>query len=102
MHTSASPEPSGYARTRAWLHEYFDRHAARQWETLTSNAPVPQPAVTETPRPAPRPVVRTEPVPQAPVTAPPPPPKPPEPHLIEVIQGTARTTQSFAQDKTGQ
>src|SRR5690606_14336822 len=32
--------PSGYARTRAWLHEYFDRQAAKSWETLTSDAPV--------------------------------------------------------------
>ena len=40
MHTSTSPEPGGYARTRAWLHDYFDRHAARQWETLTSDTPV--------------------------------------------------------------
>lgn len=30
----------GYARTRAWLHEYFDRTAAKSWETLTSDAPV--------------------------------------------------------------
>jgi magnesium-protoporphyrin O-methyltransferase len=30
----------GYARTRAWLHEYFDRQAAKSWETLTSDAPV--------------------------------------------------------------
>lgn len=30
----------GYARTRAWLHEYFDRTAADQWERLTSDAPV--------------------------------------------------------------
>jgi magnesium-protoporphyrin O-methyltransferase len=29
-----------YARTRAWLHEYFDRTAAKNWETLTSDAPV--------------------------------------------------------------
>jgi magnesium-protoporphyrin O-methyltransferase len=32
--------PGGYARTRAWLHEYFDRTAAKSWETLTSDAPV--------------------------------------------------------------
>lgn len=32
--------PGGYARTRAWLHEYFDRQAAKSWETLTSDAPV--------------------------------------------------------------
>jgi magnesium-protoporphyrin O-methyltransferase len=32
--------PGGYARTRAWLHEYFDRQAAKTWETLTSDAPV--------------------------------------------------------------
>lgn len=31
---------SGYARTRAWLHEYFDRTAASSWATLTSDAPV--------------------------------------------------------------
>ncbi len=30
----------GYAKTRAWLHEYFDRTAAKSWETLTSDAPV--------------------------------------------------------------
>ena len=29
-------DSAGYARTRAWLHDYFDRHAARAWETLTS------------------------------------------------------------------
>jgi len=34
------PVPGGYARTRAWLHEYFDRTAAKSWETLTSDAPV--------------------------------------------------------------
>jgi magnesium-protoporphyrin O-methyltransferase len=42
--TSSTPSgtvlPGGYARTRAWLHEYFDRHAAKTWETLTSDAPV--------------------------------------------------------------
>lgn len=32
--------PGGYARTRAWLHEYFDRQAAQSWEVLTSDAPV--------------------------------------------------------------
>jgi magnesium-protoporphyrin O-methyltransferase len=30
----------GYTRTRTWLHEYFDRTAAKSWETLTSDAPV--------------------------------------------------------------
>ncbi|MFP5580315.1 MAG: methyltransferase domain-containing protein, partial [Acidimicrobiia bacterium] len=37
---TGSALPGGYARTRAWLHEYFDRHAAKSWETLTSGAPV--------------------------------------------------------------
>lgn len=32
--------PGGYTRTRAWLHEYFDRQAAKSWEALTSDAPV--------------------------------------------------------------
>lgn len=32
--------PSGYVRTRAWLHEYFDRTAAGAWAALTSDAPV--------------------------------------------------------------
>lgn len=36
----ASAPTGGYARTRAWLHEYFDRTAAKSWETLTSDAPV--------------------------------------------------------------
>ncbi len=36
----AVPLPGGYAKTRAWLHEYFDRTAAKSWETLTSDAPV--------------------------------------------------------------
>ncbi len=36
----ASALPGGYAKTRAWLHEYFDRTAAKSWETLTSDAPV--------------------------------------------------------------
>lgn len=40
MHTSTTPDPGGYARTRAWLQDYFDRHAAQQWATLTSNTPV--------------------------------------------------------------
>lgn len=35
-----APLPDGYTRTRAWLHDYFDRHAADQWATLTSDAPV--------------------------------------------------------------
>lgn len=35
-----APVTGGYARTRAWLHEYFDRQAAKSWETLTSDAPV--------------------------------------------------------------
>lgn len=38
-HPSA-PLPERYARTRAWLHDYFDRHAADKWATLTSDAPV--------------------------------------------------------------
>lgn len=38
--SDASALPGGYARTRAWLHEYFDRTAAKSWETLTSDAPV--------------------------------------------------------------
>jgi magnesium-protoporphyrin O-methyltransferase len=36
----AAAPTGGYARTRAWLHEYFDRTAAKSWETLTSDAPV--------------------------------------------------------------
>lgn len=41
MDASATPSgPGGYARTRAWLHEYFDRTAADAWATLTSDAPV--------------------------------------------------------------
>ncbi len=36
----ADVSTGGYARTRAWLHEYFDRTAAKSWETLTSDAPV--------------------------------------------------------------
>lgn len=45
MGTPLTPQPSasptgGYARTRAWLHEYFDRTAAKSWEALTSDAPV--------------------------------------------------------------
>ena len=27
-------DSQGYARTRAWLHDYFDRHAAGAWATL--------------------------------------------------------------------
>jgi magnesium-protoporphyrin O-methyltransferase len=38
--SDASSLPGGYAKTRAWLHEYFDRTAAKSWETLTSDAPV--------------------------------------------------------------
>lgn len=39
--TPSAAAPSGsYARTRAWLHEYFDRTAADSWEALTSDAPV--------------------------------------------------------------
>lgn len=39
--TAAKPAPQGsYAKTREWLHEYFDRTAAKNWETLTSDAPV--------------------------------------------------------------
>jgi len=34
------PLPDGYTRTRAWLHDYFDRQAADKWEALTSTAPV--------------------------------------------------------------
>ena len=30
----------GYARTRAWLHDYFDRRAAGAWEILTSDRQV--------------------------------------------------------------
>lgn len=40
QHDNASALPGGYAKTRAWLHEYFDRTAAKSWETLTSDAPV--------------------------------------------------------------
>lgn len=35
-----APAQGSYARTREWLHEYFDRTAAKNWETLTSDAPV--------------------------------------------------------------
>jgi len=40
MPGSHAPLPDGYARTRAWLHDYFDRQAADKWATLTSDAPV--------------------------------------------------------------
>jgi len=33
-------DSQGYARTRAWLHDYFDRHAAGAWATLTSTEKV--------------------------------------------------------------
>ncbi|SDE20407.1 magnesium protoporphyrin IX methyltransferase [Limimaricola pyoseonensis] len=36
----APPEAPGYARTRARVHDYFDRSATRTWERLTSDAPV--------------------------------------------------------------
>lgn len=38
--TAPSRLPEGYARTRAWLHDYFDRHASEAWTALTSDAPV--------------------------------------------------------------
>jgi magnesium-protoporphyrin O-methyltransferase len=37
---SVAGPTGGYTRTRTWLHEYFDRTAAKSWETLTSDAPV--------------------------------------------------------------
>lgn len=40
MSHPSAPVPDRYARTRAWLHDYFDRHAADKWATLTSDAPV--------------------------------------------------------------
>ena len=40
MTTPTSPLPDGYARTRAWLHDYFDRHAAEAWAALTSDEKV--------------------------------------------------------------
>lgn len=40
MSSSSAPLPERYTRTRAWLHDYFDRHAAETWATLTSDAPV--------------------------------------------------------------
>ena len=40
MPGSPAPLTDGYTRTRAWLHDYFDRHAADKWTALTSDAPV--------------------------------------------------------------
>lgn len=36
----AAGPTGGYTRTRTWLHEYFDRTAAKSWEKLTSDEPV--------------------------------------------------------------
>jgi magnesium-protoporphyrin O-methyltransferase len=40
MPDAQAPLTVGYTRTRAWLHDYFDRQAADKWEALTSTAPV--------------------------------------------------------------